>query len=50
MAELTKAGWGLMVLTNVLPNGGNRSFMLSAYAEDIEGHRQLLGRKTVTFD
>ena len=45
-----RAGWGLMVLSNVLPNGGNGTFTLSAYADDVEGHRTLLGRKTVTFD
>jgi len=47
---VTSAGWGLMVLSNVLPNGGNGIFTLSAYAEDVEGHRSLLGRKTVTFN
>jgi hypothetical protein len=44
------AGWGLMVLSNVLPNGGNGTFVLSAYAEDIEGGRTRLGQTTVTFD
>jgi hypothetical protein len=39
-----------MLLSNVLPNGGNGTFTISAYADDIEGHRSLLGRKTVTFD
>ena len=47
---VTSAGWGLMVLSNVLPNGGNGTFTLSAYAQDIEGKPQLLGRTTVTFD
>ena len=47
---VTSAGWGLMVLSNVLPNGGNGTFVLSAYAEDIEGGRQRLGQTTVTFD
>jgi hypothetical protein len=47
---VTRAGWGLMLLSNVLPNRGNGTFTLSAYAEDVEGHRQLLGRTTVTFD
>ena len=46
----TSAGWGLMVLSNMLPNGGNGTFTLSAYADDVEGGRSLLGRKTVTFD
>jgi hypothetical protein len=39
-----------MVLSNVLPDGGNGTFTLSAYADDVDGHRTLLGRKTVTFD
>jgi hypothetical protein len=47
---VTSAGWGLMVLSNVLPNGGNGTFTLTAYAEDIEGKPQFLGRTTVTFD
>jgi hypothetical protein len=48
--EVTRAGWGLMLLSNVLPNGGTGTFALSAYAEDIEGNRSLLGRTTVSFD
>ena len=48
--ELRSAGWGLMVLSNVLPNGGNGTFTFIAYAEDIEGQRVQLGRRTATFD
>ena len=48
--ELTSAGWGLMVLSNVLPNHGNGTFTFTAIAEDIEGHRVSLGQRTVTFD
>ena len=48
--ETTRAGWGFMLLSNVLPNGGNGTYTLSAYAEDIEGRRTLIGQKTVTFD
>jgi hypothetical protein len=44
------AGWGLMVLTNVFPNSGNGTFTLSAYADDVEGKRTLLGQKTITLD
>jgi hypothetical protein len=50
LPEVTRAGWGFMILSNVLPNGGNGTFDLLAYAEDIEGRRTRLGRKTVTFD
>ena len=53
------AGWGFMVLTNFLPDrtvvptqpfGGNGTFVLHAYAVDIEGHTTLLGSKTITCD
>jgi hypothetical protein len=43
----TRAGWGLTVLTNMLPNGGNGMFRLHAYAEDIEGRQALLGSRTI---
>jgi hypothetical protein len=39
-----------MILSNMLPNGGNGTFVLSAVAEDVEGRRTLLGQRTVTFD
>jgi hypothetical protein len=48
--ELATAGWGLMILSNVLPNGGNGVFTLTAYADDIDNHRVQLGQRTVTFD
>jgi hypothetical protein len=48
--EVTRAGWGFMILSNMLPNGGNGAFTLFAIAEDIEGHRTLLGARSVTFD
>jgi hypothetical protein len=44
------AGWGFMILSNLLPNGGNGAFTLYAFADDVEGHRSFLGQKTVTFD
>jgi streptogramin lyase len=43
-----RAGWGLMLLTNSLPNQGNGTFTLYAYADDFEGHATLLGAKTIT--
>ncbi len=43
-----RAGWGLMVLTNMLPYGGNGSVRFHAYADDAEGQRTLLGSRTVT--
>jgi hypothetical protein len=45
-----KAGWGYMMLTNFLPNGGNGTFTLYAYAEDETDHEVLLGSKTITCD
>lgn len=44
----SKAGWGYMMLTNLLPDGGNGVFTLHAIAEDLEGNRVTLGTKTVT--
>jgi hypothetical protein len=43
-----RAGWGLVVLTNVLPNLGNGTFVFSAYATNLAGVQTLLGQKTVT--
>jgi len=43
-----RAGWGYMMLTNFLPNGGNGTFNIEAIATDIEGHQVSLGTKTVT--
>jgi hypothetical protein len=45
-----RAGWGYMMLTNFLPNGGNGTFTIVAVAADKEGHRVTLGSKTVTVD
>jgi hypothetical protein len=43
-----RAGWGLMILTNMLPNQGNGGFTLYAFALDRDGHSTLLGSRTVT--
>jgi alpha-tubulin suppressor-like RCC1 family protein len=43
----TRAGWGYLLLTNLLPNFGNGMFRLSAFADDLEGHTTLLGTKTI---
>ncbi len=43
-----KAGWGYMMLTHFLPDGGNGAFTIHAIAGDIEGHRVTLGTKTIT--
>ncbi|NIM10451.1 MAG: hypothetical protein GTO45_00530 [Candidatus Aminicenantes bacterium] len=46
----SKAGWGYMMLTNFLPNGGNGSFTFHAVAVDNTGHQVTLGTKTITCD
>ena len=45
-----RAGWGLMTLTNCLPNQGNGVFTMTAVATDREGHTITLGNKTLTVD
>jgi len=45
-----KAGWGYMMLTNFLPNGGNGTFTLYAIATDVEGNQETLGTKTIYCD
>ena len=45
-----KAGWGYMMLTNFLPNGGNGIFIIYARATDTSGHSVTLGSKTITCD
>jgi hypothetical protein len=46
----SRAGWGYMLLTNFLPNGGNGAFALYALAIDKEGHEVSLGSKTISCD
>ncbi len=45
-----QAGWGYMMLTNFLPNGGNGTFTLHAIAADVEGNQVTLGTKTIICD
>lgn len=45
-----RAGWGYMMLTNFLPNGGNGTFKIHAVAVDMEGHQVTLGVKTIYVD
>jgi len=42
-----RAGWGLMLLTNMLPNRGNGNFTLHAYARDYDGYTTLLGSRAI---
>lgn len=46
----SRAGWGYMLLTNFLPNGGNGSYSLHAIAQDAEGNQVTLGTKTIHCD
>jgi C1A family cysteine protease len=45
-----KAGWGYMLLTNFLPNGGNGRYIIHAKATDREGHVVNLASKTIYCD
>jgi hypothetical protein len=45
-----RAGWGYMMLTNFLPNGGNGTFVIHAIATDKEGNQVTLGTKTIHCD
>jgi hypothetical protein len=45
-----RAGWGYLLLSNFLPNQGNGTVKLYAWASDLDGHFALLGSKTVTTD
>jgi Tol biopolymer transport system component len=43
-----RAGWGYMLLTNMLPNYGNGPYTLYAIAYDKEGNSVALGQKTIS--
>ncbi len=45
-----RAGWGYMVLTNVLPDGGNGTFSFTAIAHDSAGGQTRLGPTTIHID
>ena len=44
----SRAGWGYMLLTNTLPDGGTGTYRLHAIATDIEGRQTVLGTRTIT--
>jgi hypothetical protein len=44
----TRAGWGFMVLTNMLPNQGNGTYQFYISAQDMEGHTTPIGTRTMT--
>ncbi len=43
-----RAAWGFDVATASLPNEGNGTFRFHVVAYDVEGHRSVLGTRTVT--
>ncbi|MCP5106226.1 MAG: hypothetical protein GY950_22760 [bacterium] len=45
-----RAGWGYMLLTNFLPNGGNGTYKLHAIATDLSGKQTTLGSSTIYCD
>ena len=42
-----QAGWGYMLLTNFLPNGGNGTFTLSIVADDVDGHSVVIAQRRI---
>ncbi len=42
-----RAGWGFLVLTNMLPNQGNGTFTIYATATDLEGYMSGLGSTVI---
>ena len=46
--QATRAGWGFMVLTNMLPNQGNGQYRFTMRAQDREGQWSVLGLRTLT--
>ena len=46
--QKTRAGWGYMLLSNVLPDGGNGTFTFHAYAIDVESRQTFLGSRDIT--
>jgi glucose/arabinose dehydrogenase len=44
----TRAGWGYLLLTNMLPNGGDGTYTLHVIADDADGRSVPLGTRTIT--
>jgi hypothetical protein len=45
-----QAGWGYMMLTDFLPDGGNGTYVIYAVATDSSGNEVTLGSKTIHCD
>ena len=46
----SSAGWGFMILSNMLPNGGNGTFTLHAVARSQSGETQSIGTRVIVAD
>jgi hypothetical protein len=44
------AGWGYMLLSNMLPNHGNGTFTLSAYIRTVDGVNAFLGSRAIVLN
>jgi len=44
---VSSAGWGFMILSNMLPNGGNGTFTLHAAARSLAGETQAIGTRDI---
>jgi hypothetical protein len=42
-----QAGWGYMLMSNMLPNGGTGTFTLSIVASDVDGHSVVIASRTI---
>ena len=47
---VSRAGWGFMILSNMLPNGGNGTFTLHAIAHSGAGETQVIGSRVIVVD
>ena len=45
-----RAGWGYLLLSNMLPNQGNGAYTFHVEVTDVEGHTTMLGSRTVSID
>lgn len=46
----TRGGWGYLLLTNLLPGGGNGAYQLKAVAKSFDGRETVLGIRTIIGD
>jgi IgA Peptidase M64 len=44
---VSRAGWGFMILSNMLPNGGNGTFTLHAVAKSQSGETQTISTRVI---